>query len=111
MPKYRFSGDAPETFPSIVFVDADGHHTLTLEPGDVVDLPEPVEHPRLEATDEPATHDAALATPVEAPELEAAAVTAAVQATTEPPATEPTEPTPAPTVPDIAGHDITTPKD
>lgn len=57
MPRYQFTGHGVEVFPTIVTADG----TLVCEPGDVVDIPEPVEHARLvEVT------DGALATTTEA---------------------------------------------
>lgn len=54
MPRYRFTGLDTEVFPSIVLGDdIDGYRTLVCEPGDEVDLAEPVEHPRLEPLDAP----------------------------------------------------------
>lgn len=57
MPRYRFTGDTPEVFPSLVRTDDDGvTTTVACEPGDLVDLAEPVDHPRLALVeDAPAT--------------------------------------------------------
>lgn len=50
MPRYQFTGHGVEVFPTIVNTTTNG--TLVCEPGDVVDIPEPVEHARLvEVTD------------------------------------------------------------
>lgn len=45
--RYAFTGLSPEEFPTIVT----DHGALVCQPGDVVDLAEPVDHPRLVAVD------------------------------------------------------------
>lgn len=59
MTRYRFTGEAPETFPSIVIteLDDDGtpvHRTLVCEPGDEIELDDDIEHPRLVPVGKPA---------------------------------------------------------
>lgn len=86
MPKYRFTGEVAETFPSVVISDDEGTHVLVCEPGAEVELPDAVEFAHLVAIHS----DAAPATaPEPAPE---------------PPAEPQTDP--VPTVPDVAGHDL-----
>lgn len=53
MRAYKFIGETPEVFPTIVFaeVDEDGneqHRTAVLEPGDVFTVDQAVDHPRLQ---------------------------------------------------------------
>jgi hypothetical protein len=55
MPRYKFTGHGPEVFVELSGVLAPVLGDAVLEPGDVIDLPDPVDHPRLEPTDEPAT--------------------------------------------------------
>jgi hypothetical protein len=70
MPRYRYTGTQPAVFPSIVIDDGAGDfHTLEVEPGVEVDVPDVVEHPELEPADDVtrAAHTALAAAPAEDP--------------------------------------------
>lgn len=51
MPRYKFTGESPETFPTIVTENG----SLVLKPGQTVDLPDEVEHARLKPVKAKAT--------------------------------------------------------
>jgi hypothetical protein len=53
MAKYRFVGVTRTTFPSIVIDTDTGHHTLEVDPGDIVDLATDPHHPELVAVKAP----------------------------------------------------------
>ena len=80
MPRYKFTGDQPEIFPTIVLETEDGFRTLTAEPGQVFEIADEIEHARLELTEDPVTPE---------PEPEPEVVP-------EPPAPEPEPDAPAP---------------
>ena len=56
MARYKFTGDAVESFPSIVIDAGEGDcQSLTLSPGDVVEIADEIDHPRLQPTKQAAT--------------------------------------------------------
>jgi hypothetical protein len=63
MPNYRYIGpDAEHHFPDLPFL----HRSVTLNPGDVIELDEPLDppHPLLEETDDEATYVSPAGQPV-----------------------------------------------
>lgn len=77
--RYKFTGEGPEIYPTIVIADVDdngdviegSYHTLECEPGGTYDLPDGVSLPRLEPDDDDAkAFAAAEAERVEAMEAE-----------------------------------------
>lgn len=76
MPTYKFTGEAPEEFPTLAGdLVAGGRADAVLEPGDEITVTEEVEHPRLELVGAPQKKPAATPEPDPVPDAADAAET------------------------------------